>query len=309
MMKRIAIAVTPPLMMMFCILFPSLVTAETCQFCVMESGEITVLFDDSLERAARTVAKIYPELMNELEERIGWRPDKRITVALISDHDTFKSIVGVDYVVAVAVPSKQLVVVDYMTAAARPFSLKTILKHELCHLLLHEKIESGRLPRWLDEGIAQWASGGISEIAMKRDPFLVSRAVRTGNTIPLRMLERSFPGNEQAILSAYEESKSVVEFIIQKFGPEGLRSLIEELRLERNIEEAVQRALGISLDELEYRWHGHVKERGTWVSFWSYYMYEVVFVLGALLSVAAFLQYLRRKRTCLNRADDDENDL
>jgi hypothetical protein len=45
-----------------------------------------------------------------------------------------------------------------------PFTLTVTLKHELCHLFLHYLIGGGELPRWFNEGIAQWTSGGIAEL-------------------------------------------------------------------------------------------------------------------------------------------------
>ena len=282
-------------------------TAAIYELNTFKGPGITVYYDESLEPAARKVVSLYPELTRELEESIGWRIMEPPTVALINDRQAFQSMVGVDYVVGIAVPSRQLIIIDYTTTAARPFSLRTILKHELCHLLLHEYIESNRLPRWLDEGVAQWTSDGMAEIVMKRDRFMVHRAIRTGNTLPLSRLDRSFPRSEQGVLLAYEKSKSVVEYIIQKHGPLGLRAVLQELRWGESIDGALSRSLGISLEELEARWHDSLRGRGSWIAFWSYHIYELLFVMAALLSVVAFLRHLKRKRD-YSRFDDDDDD-
>ncbi len=283
-------------------------SAAAYELNTLKGPGLTVLFDESLESAARKVISLYPELTGELEASIGWRIMEPPTVALINDRRAFQAMVGVDYVVGVAVPSKQLIIIDYTTTTARPFSLRTILKHELCHLLLHEYIDSSRLPRWLDEGVAQWTSDGVAEIVMKRNRFMVHRAIRTGNILPLSHLDRSFPGSEQGMLLAYEKSKSVVEYIIQRHGPSGLRAILQELRWGESIDGALSRALGFSLEELEARWHESLRGRGSWIAYWSYHVYELLFFMAALLSVVAFLRYLKRKRDYSRFDDDDDYD-
>jgi len=37
---------------------------------------------------------------------------------------------------------------------------RRVLRHEWAHLGLHQSLEGLRVPRWFDEGYAQWASGG-----------------------------------------------------------------------------------------------------------------------------------------------------
>lgn len=303
-MKR-SLVVTGLSVTIFCFfLFSGLSAAREMN--VLETSEVTVLFDDRLESAARQTAALYPELVDELEESIGWRLQEPCTVALINDRTAFRSMAGMDYVAAVAVPSRRLVVVDYTRAAVRPFSFRTILKHELCHLLLHGHIDSERLPRWLDEGIAQWTSDGMAEIAMKRDRFLVPRAAVTGNIIPLRRLDRGFPRTEKGALLAYEMSKNIIDYIIREYGPETPAEILENLRRGNDIDEALQTVILVPLDELERRWHADLRGGGSWISFWAYHLYEILFVAAALLSAAAFLRYLKRRRD-YSRFDDGDD--
>ena len=83
---------------------------------------------------------------------------------------------GDPLVVAFAVPQRNLIVIDYSKMITHPLSLETTLKHELCHILLHEHIKTEILPRWLDEGLCQWASGGIGEIIMDQKRSRLNRA-------------------------------------------------------------------------------------------------------------------------------------
>ncbi|MFQ5543878.1 MAG: peptidase MA family metallohydrolase, partial [Nitrospiria bacterium] len=143
---------------------------------------------------------------------------------------------GHKLVVAFALPQKNIIVIDTSKMTTHPFSLAITLKHELAHLLLHHQIESKKLPKWFDEGIAQWVSGGIAEILMRRDDRILRKASLSGKLIPLDELTRIFPQEEIRLLLAYEESKNFIEYIEQEFGVNGLRQVLTHLKDGENIE-------------------------------------------------------------------------
>jgi len=74
---------------------------------------------------------------------------------------------GTRRIVALAIPAQNLILLDLSKMARHTFVLETTMKHELCHLLLHSYIHGTLLPKWLDEGVCQWASNGMAEIIME----------------------------------------------------------------------------------------------------------------------------------------------
>ncbi|MBT8490924.1 MAG: hypothetical protein KJN62_07740 [Deltaproteobacteria bacterium] len=284
-------------------------------FCGVETGrieaiDVTVVFEKPLHAAAREVTTIYPDVKAELEKIFVWKLDYSPTVILIRDRKIFQRMVGSTLVAALAVPERKLIVIDYSRMTSRPFTLRTILKHELCHLLLHSHIESGKLPRWLDEGIAQWVSEGIGEIVMQRNRSVLERAMLTGTSIRLRHLEYRMPDSGNDLLLAYEESKSIVEYIRSKFGKEGILKILEHLKDGESIYTAVRKSLALSLPDLEDRWHKHVSRKVYWLSLIGNYLYEILFFFAALLSLVAYLRRLKRRRDQkdLYEEPDDEDD-
>ncbi|MBN2515856.1 MAG: hypothetical protein JXC33_07460 [Deltaproteobacteria bacterium] len=284
-------------------------------FCGVEMGrlqstDVAVIFEKPLHAAAREVTTIYPDLKEELEKIFGWKLDYSPTIILIKDRKRFQRMVGSTLVAALAVPQRKLIVIDYSRMTSRPFTLRTILKHELCHLLLHAHIEDGKLPRWLDEGIAQWVSEGIGEIVMQRNRSILERAMLTGTYIRLRHLEYHMPDDGNDLLLAYEESKSIVEYILNKFGKEGILKILEHLKDGDGIYTAVRESLALSLPDLEDRWHKHISRKIYWLSLISNYLYEILFFVAALLSLAAYLRRLKRRRDHkdLYEEPDEEDD-
>ena len=241
-------------------------------------------------------------LKAELEKTLNWELDFGPTILLTNNRRKFEELTGNSLVVAYAIPRKNLIVVDYSKTTTRPFSLGTILKHELCHLLLHHHIREVHLPRWLDEGISQWVSDGIAEIMINRKRSTLNTAVLSKRLIRLERLSVSFPRDEKSLLLAYEESKSVVEYIGNEFGRDGILNLLQHMRDGYEIDVAIQRSLSVRFDGLERKWHSHLRKKITWFTYLATNLYTILFFLAALITVFGFVRVVIKKR----RYVDDE---
>lgn len=277
---------------------------------VLKKGTVTVLYDPPLRQAAREVLKLYPSIRRNLESKIGWPADFEHEVLLVKDTVSFRLAAGTSLVVALARPHESLVIVDYTRAGRRPFDLRETLAHELCHLVLHRHIfgpgrmtRRERLPRWLDEGLCQWASGGIGELEALGRSSEIERAVITRRLMPLSWLEEDFPPQGGDLILAYEESRSVTDYIEASYGERGIRDILGALRDGEHIEEAVYLALGVSLDELEANWLSNLRQRHSFFSWFGNNIYTIIFALGALAALAAFIRVLWKIH--MHRDEDD----
>lgn len=271
---------------------------------VFRTEDTVVLFEEPLERAAKEVADIYPGVKVELEEALRWKLNFRPTVLLISDREKFKRMAGSDRIVAFAVPENNLVVIDYSRMNTRPFTLGVTLKHELCHLLLHNYLGNAGLPKWLDEGVCQWVSDGIAEIILDTKRSVLKEATLSEAYIPMDALAQRFPQDEKSLMLAYEQSKSFVEYIDSEFGRDGILNVLANARGGDEVDVAILKAVSISLDELERRWHNHLRKRTTWFTYLSRNLYGILFFLAALITIYAFIRVLIKKR----RYEDEEDD-
>ncbi|MBW2558176.1 MAG: hypothetical protein JRD69_04975 [Deltaproteobacteria bacterium] len=275
---------------------------------MLETQEVMVYFAKPLEAPAREILSIYPKVKGELEKMLGWQMGYRPNVLLIKDRDKFEKMTGSNLFVAMAIPQKKLVIIDY-SRMIQPFTLRTTLKHELCHLILHHHIKDGALPRWLDEGVAQWASDGMGEIIMKSDRFILNRAALTHRYIPLEDLSHYFPRDENALLLAYEEGKSIVEYIIGEYGTRRMLQVLYDLEDDQDLNTAISNGLFISLHELEAQWHKHLKQQISWLLFLNAYFYQILFFLTALLlAVVGSAKLLKRRRDRLNEYEEDDEE-
>ena len=268
---------------------------------VLQTKEVIVIFEEHQVGAAEEVAKVYPSVKSELAENLGWGVDFRPTVLLDRGGETIKRNTGSDIFVAYAVPQRNLIVLDTSRVYAKPFSLESTLKHELCHLLIHRNIE--RLPRWLDEGLCQWASGGIAEFMTEDGKRALQNATVSGRLIGIRELVR-FPPED--IILAYEESKSIVEYIESEFGKRGILQILAYLKEGYSLDDSLQKGLSVTTSELDEKWQAYLKKRRGWFSYLSRNLYEILFFIAALATVYGFMRMLKKKKEHTDEPGDND---
>lgn len=266
------------------------------------TNDITVYYEESLENAAKEVISIYPRVISEIQGMFMYNVELHPEVVLIKKHDSFIGITKNDYIVAFAQPERGLIVIDYSKMKSF-YMLVDTLKHELSHLFLF-KITGRKLPRWFDEGLSQWVTGGVSEIIEGKNSGRLKRAVLTGRLLPIKSLE-TFPSEREALLLAYEQSKSFVEYMVERFGRENIAMILERVGSGDELDDAIARVLSLSIYEIENDWVSQIKKKTTYITYLSDHIYEIIFFLAALLTVYGFVRlYIKKVRY----RDEDEDD-
>jgi hypothetical protein len=274
------------------------------EFSVLQKNGANILFVEPLRPAAEEAVELYLFIKGDLERALLWEVNFIPTVMLIRDSNTFQRMAGNILIVAYAVPDSDLMVIDYTRMKTSPFTLEATMKHELCHLLLHKNIQRKNLPVWLDEGIAQWVSGGLADIIMDRYSVL-DEAILSNRYIRLRSLEKGFPDDGRRLSLAYAESKSLVDFIISEYGPDGLLKLLGYLKDGDGINSAILKSFSVSFDEIEKRWYDSLKKRATFLTFLINNLYEILFFIAALLLIYGFIRVIIKRRSY----EDEDEDL
>jgi len=187
-----------------------------------------------------------------------------------------------------------------------PFDLEDTFKHELSHILLHQEIDASVLPKWLDEGVAQWASGGMADILRTGDKDLLQQAVLSHRLISLQDIADTFPSSANGLLLAYEESKSFTEFLVKKYGEAKLRLMLRGLKTNETIEQAAYNNLGLPLGKLEQQWKEGLSRENLWISYVAEHLSWLLFFFAALISAAGFYVAKRRLKNYRDRDEDEQ---
>ncbi len=288
------------------ILFQTFIVHEACaeKYQTITAPSVQILFPQGLENAAKEVAELYPVIKHDLENLFKWPIYSGVTVLLVADRNHFTKMSGGPLIVAFAVPEKKLIVLDYSRIIKRPFNLKTTLKHEFCHILLHTHISGEILPRWLDEGLCQWASGGIDEIIYHPGRSRLTRATLTNRFIRLRDLWDRFPASDDSLILAYEQSKSFVTYLFSRFGKKQVLSVLAKMESGEQLSIAMETIFSASLENIEADWQRSIKIKTSWFMMLTSYLYEFLFVTMALITIIAFIRYRFRKKSMYMEDDD-----
>jgi len=268
------------------------------------SEPLLILREEGLEVQGGQLKQMYAGAKKTVEDTLGWKLGAPPRLVLTADKEHFEKMSGSPLVSAFAVPRQHTVVMLVSRAASDSYVLRETLEHELCHLVLHAHIDPELLPKWLDEGICQWLSGSLGEILAGQG--LVTSGINLAHhPIPLQQLTKTFPADRRALLKAYEESRLFVDFLRSRYGRNGLLRLLDHLKGGQEIEAAVLEVFSNSLQNLESEWLDELRSRNLWLLWISQYLYEILFFLGALLTVLAFLRVTIRKRAYDPDEDDD----
>ncbi len=271
---------------------------------VLNGPGIVVRYEAPLRNAAVSLAEIYPKVKADLEAKTGWTVTFVPAVVLIRQHREFRKQTGSDLVTAYAEPWRDLIVIDFSKMERTPFDLQATLEHELCHLLIHN-MTGPDVPRWLDEGIAQWVSGGMADIMNPEEKDILKQAVLSRTLIPLRDIS-AFPEQPGPLVLAYQESRSFIEFIEQEYGPGKLREILRALGSGEKPDRAIAEALSIEMNAIEDKWQAALVRRYSWPMYVADHIYWVLFFAAGIITLLGYIRFRRRLK---NYRDEEEEDI
>ncbi len=294
-------------LMLFGVLVALSGAVHAVQPVVLQTENVTIVFEPSLQTVADDVVRLYPKLRRELEGFLGWNFDINPRVVLISQHRRFQELSGHKNFVAYAIPQKNLVVIDYTRMNMRPFTLEITLKHELCHLFLHRYVNNRNLPKWLDEGVCQWVSDGIGELYIDKNWSGLDAAVMAGRVIPFRRLGDYFPRDRASLTLAYEQSKSFINYIDRQYGYGALLEILAFLKNGESIDYAVMGSLDVSLEQLEKEWLAQLDTTPRWLIFLASHIYAILFFLAAIMTMFGFIRLLIKRRRIYREWEEEDD--
>lgn len=188
----------------------------------------------------------------------------------------------------VAIPSANMLILPTGDGprVLDPEGLRT-LRHEWAHLGLHTVLGDLRVPRWFDEGYAQWASGGFDAAQAWRLRALLA----VGRAPPIDSLTLRWPAERQEADIAYLLAASAVTYLLEPSGERGLEIFLDRWQAERSFDEALRLTFGVTPGQFEEDWREHVETRYGWLLVLSHSA-----VFWALLALVLILM-VRIRRT------------
>jgi len=270
----------------------------------MERGTVQIEYERGLKSAALEILGYMPSIMERIEKRTGLPAEIPVEIVTYRRRSDFVRSAGTDLIAAYAVPRRKLIVLDLSRMSVHPLNLRMIIAHEMAHIVLHHHIGDGRIPKWFDEGVAEWISG-VSELISPGKGDVLKRAAIGGRLLPFYTLKSGFPGDASGFALAYAQGLSMVEYIGNEHGEEAVRALIMRMKEGKEFRQAVRQVLNMGFSDLERSWERKVRKRYTWPGYVTNNIHWILFLAGAFVIVYGFVRLRKRMR---EYPDDDEED-
>jgi len=159
---------------------------------------------------------------------------------------------GSDWVAGHADPTVGVVMVVIEPGEGQTIQMEQRIPHELTHVMMYRGLGGGykNLPAWLREGMAT-----LAEVYPNTEyERVLLDASANDQLIPLKSLCTSFPSDTGQAFLAYAESRSFVDYLHESYGSSGLANLMASYADGLGCEHGTERALGVTLSNLEGQW-------------------------------------------------------
>jgi hypothetical protein len=207
----------------------------------------------ALDIARASLTDINAELRAPLPELI--------TIYIYDTQDNLKGamvLAGRDWASGQAHPDLGVIVAaiphdDFYTSR-----MERYIPHEITHLLVYQIVTPEGykyVPEWLDEGLAT----ANERLPTPEHALMIEEARLQRQLIPLQDLCVPFSPDSQTALLAYAQSGSVVKYIRERYGAQGIRDLLAAYANGASCTSGVEEALGISLGALETDWRASLE--------------------------------------------------
>ncbi len=222
----------------------------------LDVGRFTAVYfpqDDALARSLLRSAS--------LTDSFPWlpRPRQRVLIALAPDGARFRSWAGAgapEWGAALAFPQSRRIVMQGRSAGSDAGDPVEVLRHELAHLALHERL-GDKPPRWFDEGYAS-----VAAREWRRDDVLATNVALALRGVPtLDDLELGFVGGAAAAQSAYALSYRAVTELAALDTARGLSLFFRYWEAGPSLDGAVRQAFGTTLAGFERDFRRRTKQR------------------------------------------------
>jgi hypothetical protein len=209
-------------------------------------------------------ANIATEALPGIQQQIGVEPPSPLDVYVYASLDDLRSAVelaGREWLGGQARPELGVVLVAIPSGDSARLQMRRDIPHELTHLMTFVAASPNydAVPRWLDEGLATLNEGEPNSTQV----LAVQDALAKNKLIPIESLCGAFPADASAALLAYGESRYIVQQIINEYGSAGIQALLAAYRDGATCSGGVERALNITLPELELKWRGALQANPT----------------------------------------------
>ncbi len=228
----------------------------------LSSDHFEVYYYEGLDSLAMRVLDLAEKTQAMLAVRMGHSIEHRVPIILYGSHN--------DFAQTNVTPELIDAGTGGFTEALRnrvvlPFTgsyedLRHVVVHELTHATMFDMLYGGsaasflarqslfQVPLWFAEGLAEYCSLGMESNA---EMFLRDGTIE-GYLPPLE-----YSGG----YIVYKQGQSALTYLVDRFGEERLRDVLQRMRQSRNFDRAFERAVGMPVSKFDEQWREWLKKQ------------------------------------------------
>jgi cellulose synthase operon protein C len=223
------------------------------KFDVVQDGDLTFKFQPDETAVLKEYAiPLAHEALKTLSAKYQFTPKGPILIEIFPVHDDFavRNLGLPGLIGALGACFGRVVSIDSPHARAPgSFSWQATLWHELAHVVTLQ-MSNQRVPRWLTEGISVYEEGRARPEWGRDMEVPFAMAMEQGKVLKLKDLNSGFT-KPDTIALAYSEASLLVDHIVASRGEAALRQLLLAYGAGVEGDAAIQKGLGVSVDELQ----------------------------------------------------------
>ena len=261
------------------------------QWQTLESGIFEIHWYGSDSALGQMIADIAQKGLETSQEILSVTPPAPLRIyAYTSSRDLQSALqmTSQPWVAGHTTPELGMVLISVPSGPEKKLELERQVPHEIMHILQYQLTGGNftRQPVWLLEGMA-------SLVEIYPNPeyrTVLDTSARSNSLIPFSSLCSAFPRDASGAFQAYAQSESFARFLYTNYGAPGLREMIDQYENGLGCEEGFAAALGLPLNQAEYRWRQEelgVNVGGLVLSNLSPYL-----LIGLLILIPAALAFL-----------------
>jgi hypothetical protein len=193
-----------------------------------------------------------------------------------------------------------VVILAQRTSSYPDGGLEEVLAHEVAHVLIHRASGGRRVPRWFDEGVAMLAARSWR----LRDQGELALGLLSGPRVPLWKLDDLFQGDRREVERGYALSGTLVQDLLERYGPAVPRIVLARLAHGDTFDEAMRGATGATLIDIGEAFYERQASLKRWIPILT--STAVLWFGISLLAIAAGIRKRRRRVELEEEAGEGE---
>lgn len=218
-----------------------IIVSDKRDYSRIEGSNHIVYFKNENYLYVKEVSYSVEKNLEYLTKEFGFIPNHKVNIIIYNDYNEMaqKTKLGSGMAAVGAYYSGTVSILDNPKNKSGSVNTDSVILHELTHYIL-DYMCGGNIPVWFTEGVALY-----EEYKVFNHQWPIKR---NGNFYSYGDLQNRFSEIDE--ISAYSQSFMIIDYIISNFGMKSVNDIIIQLSTGKSVEQAVEKVLKITIEEL-----------------------------------------------------------